>query len=145
MKKKKYHLPKSSFLAVKIGIRIILRLSRVQICNWFHAVKISSQTVDPNADNVSMSFYGVCMENNDKFAEFFVNPVRVGSSCSSPITAIRKQLIYLSSSKSEDWSDTNLYSQKRRFRQVIFFLLHFSPERKLNFETNYVWKFSSLT
>ena len=94
MRKKKYPLPKSSFLVVKIGIRKLLRLSRVQICNWFHAVKISSQTVDPNADIIYESFYGVSMENNDKFAEPFVNLVRVGSSCSSPITAIRKQLIY---------------------------------------------------
>ena len=69
MKKKKYHLPKSSFLAVKIGIRIILRLSRAQICNWFHAVKISSQTVDPNADIIYESSYGFRLKISESLVE----------------------------------------------------------------------------
>ena len=145
MKKKKYHLPKSSFLAVKIGIRPILRLRRRQIyklfayrSNWGRARRSNADGIDKKFCELVVVLHTNSIETHRNVVSVRVHSLRGNLHSMKPIT-------YLSSAKSEDYPDTNFYSQKWRFLQVIFFLLHFSPERKLNFETNYVWKFSFLT
>ena len=64
---------------------------------------------------------------------------------SSAFSAKHKRLVYSASSKAEDYSDTNFYRQKWKFRRVIYFLLHFFTRNKSRFHNNYDWKFSTLS